>query len=41
MKPDMLASQFAILEEPKDALIVDVSKTPKEIVTLIRKEWKL
>ena len=41
MKPDMLASQFSILEEPKDALIADISKTPKEIVTLIRKEWKL
>jgi len=32
MKPDMLASQFSILEEPKDALIVDISRTPKEIV---------
>ena len=41
MKPDMLASQFAILEEPNDALTVDVSKTPKKIVALIRKEWKL
>ena len=41
MKPDMLASQFAILEEPKDALIVDISTTPKEIVTFLRKEWKL
>ena len=41
MKPEMLASQFAILEEPNDALKADISKTPKEIVALIRKEWKL
>ena len=41
MKPAMLASQFAILEEPKDALIIDISKTPEEIVALIRKEWNL
>lgn len=41
MKPEMLASQFAILEDPIDALRMDISKTPKEIVELIRKEWKL
>jgi len=41
MKPDMLAGQFAILEEPDGALKADISKTPKEIVALIRKEWKL
>ena len=41
MKPEMLASQFAILEEPNDALKADISKTPKEIVAVIRKEWKL
>ncbi len=41
MKPEMLASQFAILEEPNDTLKADISKTPKEIVALIRKEWKL
>ena len=41
MKPDMLASQFAILDEPNDTLKADISKTPKEIVALIRKEWKL
>jgi len=41
MKAEMLSSQFATLEEPKDALIVDISKTPKEIVALIRKEWNL
>jgi gluconokinase len=41
MKPEMLRSQFEILEEPKEALRVDVSKTPQEIVDLIRKEWKV
>ncbi len=41
MKPEMLASQFAILEEPNNALRMDISKTPKEIVALIHKEWKL
>jgi gluconokinase len=41
MKPEMLASQFAILEEPNDALKADISKTPKEIVAVICKEWKL
>ena len=41
MKPEMLASQFAILEEPNDALTIDISKTPEEIIALIRKEWKL
>ncbi|HUI89900.1 MAG TPA: gluconokinase [Anaerolineales bacterium] len=37
MKPDMLASQFAILEEPSDALVVDSTKKPGEIVAIIRK----
>ena len=32
MKADMLASQFAILEEPSDAIIVDVSQPPEVIV---------
>ena len=41
MKPEMLASQFALLEEPNDALKADISKTPKEIVALIRKASKL
>jgi len=41
MKPEMLASQFAILEEPTDALIVDISKTQKEIAAMICKEWNL
>ncbi|HUH95999.1 MAG TPA: gluconokinase [Anaerolineales bacterium] len=41
MKPGMLASQFAILEEPADALVIDIARNPVEIVALIRTEWKL
>jgi gluconokinase len=33
----ILASQFATLEEPLDATTVDVSQTPEEIVTEIRR----
>lgn len=36
MKAGMLASQFAALEEPRDALVVDVSQSPDEIVKTIR-----
>jgi gluconokinase len=36
MKPDLLKSQFEILEEPKDALIVDASQTPAEIIRRIK-----
>jgi gluconokinase len=32
MKPEMLKSQFEILEEPENALVEDVSLTPGEIV---------
>jgi gluconate kinase len=32
MKSDMLQSQFDTLEEPKDALIEDVSLAPEAIV---------
>lgn len=35
MKADMLASQFAALEEPSDALVVDVSTAPSAIVEQI------
>jgi gluconokinase len=35
MKADMLASQFEALEEPFDALIVDVSQPPAAIVEQI------
>lgn len=36
-KEDLLKSQFEALEEPADALIVDASRTPEEIVTDILK----
>ncbi len=32
MKPEMLASQFAALEEPQDALVVDVANPPQQII---------
>jgi len=34
----LLASQFADLEEPADAIIIDVSRPPEEIVAEIRKQ---
>jgi gluconokinase len=36
MKPQMLESQFATLEEPTSGLRVDVAATPDEIVQMIR-----
>ena len=36
MPPDLLPSQFATLEEPRDAIAVDVSGTPEQIVGAIR-----
>lgn len=41
MKDQMLASQLADLEEPEDALTVDVSKSPGEIVSEIRKRLEI
>lgn len=41
MSADMLASQFATLEEPRDALVVDVNQTPGEIVAEIREGLNL
>ena len=41
MKSEMLKSQFETLEEPRDALTVDISQTPKEIVKLIHNAWNL
>ncbi len=35
MKPEMLRSQFEALEEPLDALVVDVQLRPEEIVEKI------
>src|ERR1041384_4273591 len=40
MKADMLASQFEALEEPSDALIVDVSPPPDAIVEQILTELR-
>lgn len=37
----LLASQFADLEEPADAITVNVAPTPKEIVAEIRKQLVL
>lgn len=35
MSPDLLHSQFALLEEPEEALIFDITETPEEIVAKI------
>lgn len=40
MKEQMLVSQLGDLEEPEDALTIDVSKSPEEIVSEIRKQLK-
>jgi len=37
----LLASQFADLEEPADAITIDVSHSPEEIVAEIRKQLAL
>ena len=36
MNPDLLQSQFETLEEPRDAIVVDVSMAPEAIVGAIR-----
>jgi gluconate kinase len=36
MRPEMLPSQFEALEEPKNALVIDISKSIEEIVEIIR-----
>jgi gluconokinase len=41
MKEQMLASQLADLEEPTDALAVDIAKSPEEIVSEVRKRLGL
>ena len=38
MKPEMLQSQFAALEEPKDAVVVDISESAEKIVASIRQK---
>jgi gluconate kinase len=41
MKVDMLASQFEALEEPSDALVVDVSAPPSAIVEHILAQLRI
>jgi gluconokinase len=41
MKEQMVASQLADLEEPTHAITIDVSKSPEEIVSEIRKHLGL
>ena len=38
MKPEMLQSQFATLEEPNDAVVVDISESAEQIVATIRQK---
>lgn len=38
MSPDLVTSQFADLEEPADALVLDASRAPKELVAEIERE---
>jgi gluconokinase len=37
-KQDLLASQFATLEEPTDAVIVDAAASPEQIVSEVRRK---
>jgi gluconokinase len=41
MKPEMLKSQFEILEDPADAVVVDVVGAPDEIVKIVCQELNL
>jgi gluconokinase len=41
MKADLLASQFATLEEPADAIIVDIDERPRRVVEQIRQRLGL
>jgi gluconokinase len=41
MRPEMLRSQFAALESPRNALIVDVAPPPAKIVQSIRQQLNL
>jgi len=38
MKPEMLQSQFAALEEPTDAIVIDIAAPAEEIVANIRQK---
>jgi len=37
-KQDLLASQFATLEEPTDAITVDATKSPEQMVSEVRRQ---
>ena len=41
MPPSLLASQFADLEPPTDALVVEINQTPEQIVHAIRRALAL
>ena len=41
MKPEMLASQLAALEPPRDALAVDIAESPDQLVARIRRALAL
>jgi gluconokinase len=41
MTTDLLASQFAALEEPQDVLAIDISAKPEEIVAAIRTAFEI
>ncbi len=41
MKADLLKSQFDTLEEPDNALVIDIAQTPEAIVQQIKNELKL
>jgi gluconate kinase len=41
MKADMLASQFAALEKPSGAVVVDVSAPPSAVVAQILAELQI
>ena len=37
MRPELLDSQLAILEEPADALMIDAALSPEDIILQIRR----
>ena len=41
MDPNLLASQFATLEEPRDAVVVDVDAAVPDIVGHVRKALRI
>jgi len=40
MPPELLKSQFEALEEPLDAIVVDITKSKNEILNYLKKELK-